>query len=43
MNEKNWENDGRESEREMRKTEKSKKDYRFILITLFIFFKNMYK
>ena len=37
MNEKNWENDGRESEREMRKTEKSKKDY------LFIFFKNTYK
>ena len=30
MNEKNWENDGRESEREMRKTEKSKKDSGFI-------------
>ena len=26
MNEKNWENDGKESERERRKTEKSKKD-----------------
>ena len=38
MNEKNWENDGRESEREMRKTEKSKKDSGFILIMLFIFF-----